>query len=48
MLNANDIKSVDEIFENLCTLLLIEEFGSEQEVSLVYIYNIILIQLGLN
>jgi len=33
MLNANDIKSVDNIFENLCTLLLSEEFGSEQEKS---------------
>lgn len=48
MLNANDIKSVDNIFENLCTLLLSEEFGSEQEVSLVYKYNIFLILLGLN
>ena len=40
MLNANDLKTIDEIFENLCNLLLSGEYGSEQEVNLVYKYNI--------
>jgi len=33
MLNANDLKTIDEIFENLCNLLLSREYGSEQEKS---------------
>ena len=48
MLNANDLKTIDEIFENLCNLLLSGEYGSEQEVNLVYKFNIFKYNIILN